>query len=87
MDEHYCFFDEKGVDWDEVHARYSRQVDAGMTDSQMLEVFANMLSELKDGHVNLYTSFDMGRYWGYHENYPATSVTRSSTSIWAPTTR
>ncbi len=71
MDEHYCFFDEKGVDWDEVHARYSRQVDAGMTDSQMLEVFANMLSELKDGHVNLYTSFDMGRYWGYHENYPS----------------
>lgn len=71
MDEHYCFFDEKQVDWDEVHARYAKQVDGGMTESQLLEVLGNMLAELKDGHVNLYTSFDIGRYWGFHENYPS----------------
>lgn len=71
MDEHYCFFEEKGVDWDSVHAVYAKQVDKGMTDSQLLEVLGNMLATLRDGHVNLYASFDMARYWGFHENYPS----------------
>lgn len=71
MDEHYCFFTEKGVDWDDVHARYARQIDATMTEEQLLEVLGNMLAELKDGHVNLFTSLDIGRYWGFHEDYPA----------------
>ncbi len=71
MDEHYCFFDEKGIDWDEVHQRYAKQVNASMTDAQLLEVCGNMLAELRDGHVNLFTSFDMARYWGWHENYPS----------------
>ena len=30
-----------------------------------------MLGELRDGHVNLYSSFDNGRYWNWHEDYPA----------------
>ncbi len=71
MDEHYCFFEEKGVDWNAIRAMYAQRVDNGMTDSQLLEVLGGMLAELKDGHVNLFTSFDMGRYWGFHENYPA----------------
>lgn len=87
MDEHYCFFEEKGVDWDSVHAVYAKQVDKGMTDSQLLEVLGNMLATLRDGHVNLYASFDMARYWGFHETTPATSATRWSTSISAPITR
>ncbi len=71
MDEHYCFFQEKGIDWDSVHTVYAKQVDGTMTDGQLLEVLGNMLAELRDGHVNLYTSFDMARYWGFHENYPS----------------
>ena len=70
MDEHYCFFSQKGVDWQEVHSRYARQFDASMTAKQQFEVMTNMLSELKDGHVNLYTSFNIGRYWAWHEDYP-----------------
>ena len=41
-----------------------------MTAKQQFEVMTNMLSELKDGHVNLYTSFNVGRYWSWHEDYP-----------------
>ena len=70
MDEHYCFFQEKGVDWDSVHAVYAPRFNAGMTDDQKLEVLGNMLAELKDGHVNLFASFDYSRYWGFHEDYP-----------------
>mgnify|MGYP000941264159 CR=1 FL=1 len=71
MDEHYCFFQEKGIDWDAVHAVYAPRFNNGMTESQQLEVLGDMLAELKDGHVNLFASFDYSRYWGFHENYPS----------------
>lgn len=74
VDEHYCFFDYKaeqfGLDWDEVYSRYSKQVNEGMTEAQLFEVLGNMLSELRDGHVNMYASFDQARNWSWKENYP-----------------
>lgn len=74
MNEHYCFFDYKqqelGVDWDEVHTRYARQVNEKMTNAQLFEVLCNMIAELKDGHVNLSASFDYGRNWSFYEDYP-----------------
>ncbi|MBO4674417.1 MAG: S41 family peptidase [Bacteroidaceae bacterium] len=74
LDEHYCFFDYKqqelGVDWDEVHTRYARQVNEGMNSAQLFEVISNMLAELQDGHVNLSSSFDYGRNWSFYEDYP-----------------
>ncbi len=74
IDEHYCFFDYKreqyGLDWNEVYQRYSRQMNDKMTEAQMFEVLTNMLAELRDGHVNLYTAFDVGRYWSWHEDFP-----------------
>lgn len=70
MDEHYCFFTEKQVDWNAVHAKYSQQVNDRMTSEQLLEVMQNMLAELRDGHVNIYTSFNTARYWSWHEDYP-----------------
>ena len=74
IDEHYCFFDEKkqayGLDWDEVYQRYQPQFNNTMTESQEFEVLANMLGELRDGHVNLYSAFDVGRNWTWHEDYP-----------------
>ena len=74
MDQHYCFFDYKkdiiGVDWDEVHQRYLAQANEKMTKAQLFEVCSNMLAELKDGHVNLYASHDMGRNWSFKEDHP-----------------
>ncbi len=71
MDEHYCFFGQKGVDWNEVYQRYSRQIDNHMSENQQFEVLCNMLSELRDGHVNLYSTFDIGRNWSWREDYPS----------------
>lgn len=74
MNEHYCFFDYKkaelGVDWDEVHTRYATKVNEGMSNAQLFEVLAAMLSELQDGHVNLSAPFDFGRNWSFYEDYP-----------------
>lgn len=71
MDEHYCFFSEKGVDWNDIHSRYSSQVSNKMSRQQLFDLLTGMLSELRDGHVNLYAPFDMGRYWSWHEDYPS----------------
>lgn len=75
IDEHYCFFEYKekeiGLDWNAVRAKYLAQVRGGMTNQQLFEVMANMLSELRDGHVNLIASFDYARNWSYFEDYPA----------------
>lgn len=70
LDEHYCFFEEKGIDWYAIYQRYSHQMNQQLTEYQQFQIMAKMLAELKDGHVNLYTSFDHGRYWKWHEDYP-----------------
>ena len=41
-----------------------------MTNAQLFEVLAAMLSELRDGHVNLYAAHDVGRNWSWYEDYP-----------------
>ncbi|GHT12233.1 peptidase S41 [Bacteroidia bacterium] len=70
MDEHYCFFEYKEVDWDKVHSDYSKRIDNNMNNESLFKLLDEMLQELKDGHVNLYTPFDVGRYWKWHEDFP-----------------
>ena len=41
-----------------------------MTETQLFEVLCDMLAELRDGHVNLSSSYDYGRYWTWQEAYP-----------------
>lgn len=63
INERYCFLDEKQVDWDEVHDRYLRKLEAKDTDDlEFFFLMDSMLNELKDGHVNLYSDFDISRY-------------------------
>ena len=74
IDEHYCFFDYKqheyGLDWQQVYHKYKVRVSDKMNNTQLFEVLTDMLSELRDGHVNLSSSTDYGRYWAWHEAYP-----------------
>ena len=74
IDEHYCFLDYKkeayGLDWDQVHEKYRARVNSQMTSKQLFEVLADMLAELRDGHVNLTAAHDYGRYWSWYEDYP-----------------
>jgi hypothetical protein len=70
LDEHYCFFDYKQVDWDSIRSHYSSQIHQKMTDYELFDTLNTMLQELKDGHVNITTAFDIGRYWKWYEDYP-----------------
>ena len=74
IDEHYCFFDYKqqeyGLDWNAVYDKYKVRINNNMTTVQLFEVLCDMLAELRDGHVNLSSSMDYGRYWTWQEAYP-----------------
>lgn len=72
IDEHYCFFAYKDIDWQEVRSRYRSKISKDITSRELYDLCSDMLKELKDGHVNLVSSFDVSRYWiweQYPENY------------------
>ena len=72
LDEHYCFFAYKDVDWQEVRSRYRSKISKDITSRELYDLCSDMLKELKDGHVNLVSSYDVSRYWiweQYPENY------------------
>lgn len=74
IDEHYCFLDYKeqtlGFSWADKQQEYCKMVRPDMSRSQLFEVLCRMLSTLKDGHVNIYSSLDVGRNWSWKEDYP-----------------
>lgn len=71
LDEHYCFFGYKDVDWDKIHDEYAGRIVPGMPALPLFEVLSEMANELKDGHVNISSSFDVSRYHKWYEDYPA----------------
>ena len=70
IDEQYCFLDYKQIDWDAIHDKYQPLITSGMSYDGLFEILGNMLAELKDGHVNLYSSSNMARYWDWYLDYP-----------------
>lgn len=71
IDENYCFFEYKEIDWDAVYRAYSPRVKSDMGNDALFKLMSEMLAELKDGHVNLIASHDMSRYWSWTEDFPA----------------
>ncbi|MGL5730021.1 MAG: S41 family peptidase, partial [Bacteroidales bacterium] len=49
INERYCFFEYKDIDWYEVKKKYAPLVDTCKTSEQLFYVFGDMLGELKDG--------------------------------------
>ena len=71
VDEKYSFFEYKGIDWDEVYQRYRPRVRNDMNESELFQVMDDMLYELRDGHVNLISDFDVARNQDWYLDYPA----------------
>lgn len=70
LDEHYCFFEYKNIDWDGVYEKYSEQVSDTMDRYELFNVLGKMLTELEDGHTNLISTFNTSRFWNWYEGYP-----------------
>ena len=70
LDRKYCYFEEKGVDWDAVYDKYEPEISDYMTDEELLDVMQRMIRELRDGHVYVSAPFDLARYWDWYLDYP-----------------
>lgn len=75
IDEHYCFFEEKGINWDSIYDVYNQRLIDEAKDNKLSTVSfygicADMLDELKDGHVNLVTPFATSYYKKWWSDYP-----------------
>lgn len=70
IDEHYCFFEYKAIDWDSIHAAYAPRVNNEMNALALFDLCSEMLDELQDGHVNLTSSFSISHYWKWFQDYP-----------------
>lgn len=70
IDENYCFFDYKHLNWDSIHTVFMPRVKDHISQEALLKIMDEMLDLLQDGHVNVITAFDIARYWEWYENYP-----------------
>ena len=70
VDRHYCFFEQKGIDWDSVYTVYEPHARNCSTSYALFDVCAKMLDELRDGHVNLGSSFNTSYYRKWWSDYP-----------------
>jgi len=70
IDTRYCYIDYKKINWDSIYTVYHHKLPAIKDEVAFFDLLGNMLAELKDGHVNLYSSFDRSRYWKWFEDYP-----------------
>lgn len=61
-DRKYAFFDYKNIDWNDVRNRYRAKLYPNMKEDSLFTVLAKMLNELRDGHVNLFSKFNVSYY-------------------------
>lgn len=70
IDENYCFFEYKDVDWNSVGNKYRRQAAEAKSAKHLFRIMSAMLDELKDGHVNLSAPFETSYYRAWWSDYP-----------------
>lgn len=70
IDEHYCFFEEKNIDWNDIYDKYAPLVNESMSKTQLFYVCSSMINELKDGHTNLSSGFETSYYRQWWSEYP-----------------
>lgn len=71
IDERYCYLDYKNIDWKAVKVDYDARLSKVKNELELFDLMASMLAELKDGHVNLISDFDVSRYHDWYLKYPA----------------
>lgn len=70
FDTHYCFFEQKGVDWDSIYTVYQPRIKECETWFDFFDLCSDMVNELRDGHVNLTSAFNTSSYGKWWTDYP-----------------
>ncbi len=81
VDEGYCYFDYKKINWDIIYKIYRPKVNDDLSKYEFFDICSDMLAELKDGHVALISDFNTGSYddfyLDYKQNYNYNIIERS----------
>lgn len=70
IDTHYCFLDDKNLNWNEIVQKYRKQITPETTYIELFNICSALLDELKDGHVNLISRFSTSYYRQWWSDYP-----------------
>ncbi|MCA1747180.1 MAG: peptidase S41 [Bacteroidales bacterium] len=70
IDNRYSYLEVKEVNWDSIGTVYRQKIYTGISEKELFSVLADMLFELRDGHVNLSSNFDRSRNWSWFQDYP-----------------
>ena len=62
IDEQYCFLDYKHIDWKRIGRETLGRITPQMSDEDLFWELSGMVNQLKDGHVNLTSSFGQSSY-------------------------
>ncbi|MGL4630560.1 MAG: S41 family peptidase [Leadbetterella sp.] len=68
--ERYSFFEFKKIDWDASKTKYGARITDSMGEEELFKVCGDMLGDLKDGHVNLQSKFNVSRSPEVFLEYP-----------------
>lgn len=70
IDSHYCFLNDKGIDWSAAVKKHRNDLDSVKTVVDLFNVCSDLLDELQDGHVNLISRFSTSYYRNWWSDYP-----------------
>ena len=70
IDQRYCFFADKDIDWDVTVKKYRELITSETTYIDLFFICAALLDELQDGHVNLTSRFATSYYRAWWTDYP-----------------
>ena len=65
LNERYSFFEYKNIDWDASYQSYKSRAISATNEQEFFDILTEMLSELRDGHVNIRSPFDISRFQQY----------------------
>lgn len=70
VDEKYCFFVEKGINWEEKKEEYFPLIHEEMSEYEFFDVCGEILDELQDGHVGIASPFNTHYYSSFYLDHP-----------------
>lgn len=72
IDTKYCYVEAKGVDWQAIHDEYIPKASVLPKNNPvaLFDLCAAMLDSLQDGHVNLYSAFDVSHNTAWYDSFP-----------------
>ncbi|MDR2497002.1 MAG: S41 family peptidase [Tannerellaceae bacterium] len=70
IDENYCFFEYKNIDWNAVYDTYTSHISDSSSQYDLFRTLSHMADELQDGHINITSFYAFSAYEGWYSEYP-----------------